>query len=710
MIDISSDASLAPWLRRLAAYLYVSDLAAGKRVLEVQCGSGLGAQFLASRGAGPVIGIDSDLGLIEEARARRRLTNLEFRCEQPVAIELEDGSIDCVFVAEGAGLLRRRSVLKELRRVLAPGGHLVLCAVSADRPGGRGGVSYHECIDRLGELFAPVRMVAQSPLPAMTLVQYGGGDGPVELELDASLLALGSGTEPEVTDYVAICGGDRERDRLRELRIVELPQLQGTAALQMALQARSDGRGRGDTAFRAFADAKRRAEDLARRVAELEEQLAAASAAGGSGEGAAEETEDDQPTARWDTPDRALSVSERLADALAAHERELADKVAAIEEREAYADELRDELEHVRQECARLSDRCRQTELRVTDLEGELAGWRTRASLAEGEVLRLRTERAQGQAGSVQAAEGERDELRRQLAELEGQLAEARTKLERATENWQKAEAKNDDVWRRVGELQRELEQNREDTVTNASRQRQAAQVALTRAMEEASKKLVSVKDQLIRAERERNELGTRLGEAQRRIAELEAERAASPVPAAPAAPPQEDARLGELARNLEESESMRAELEDRLAELEARREELERALDERPARRPEEPLDTGAVLRACDRLRLIEGELASQQSLVGRLEDELSTLVQALGGGMIESTSSEASALASELGARDAEAIMLHVGVCALRDRVREILGMVQDARTAMAGCSAGEMLALMDTLSRRLTVYERV
>ncbi|MFK5282568.1 hypothetical protein ACI3PL_23695, partial [Lacticaseibacillus paracasei] len=77
---------------------------------------------------------------------------------------------------------------------------------------------------------------------------------------------------------------------------------------------------------------------------------------------------------------------------------------------------------------------------------------------------------------------------------------------EKAQNRWKEAESKSDELWLKIGDMQREAEQSREQGVENARAQRQAAQIALTRAVDEASKKLVSVKDELTRTERERAE------------------------------------------------------------------------------------------------------------------------------------------------------------------------------------------------------------
>ena len=70
------DTGLADWLRRLPHYLYVADLIAGKQVLEIGCGSGEGAKFLADHGAARVVGVDARSAKIEHARGNRANVHL----------------------------------------------------------------------------------------------------------------------------------------------------------------------------------------------------------------------------------------------------------------------------------------------------------------------------------------------------------------------------------------------------------------------------------------------------------------------------------------------------------------------------------------------------------------------------------------------------------------------------------------------------------
>jgi len=98
----------------------------GKRLLDAGCGSGYGLALLKERFA-PVrlLGIDLMPEQIERARARG-VRGAELRVGDITSIEEPDGAFDGVFVF---GILHHvpewRAALRELARVLAPGG--VLC-------------------------------------------------------------------------------------------------------------------------------------------------------------------------------------------------------------------------------------------------------------------------------------------------------------------------------------------------------------------------------------------------------------------------------------------------------------------------------------------------------------------------------------------------------------------------------------------------------
>ena len=569
----STAVDIAAWLRRLPHYLYLVDLLPGKRVLEVGCGTGYGAQFLANHGAGRVVGVDRSLRQVSEARSRYRQSNLEFRCEEPGSVELEDGSFDIIFVPDGVDVLRR---------LLVRQGHLVVCGVSADRRGAPGGASFYEFRDRLERLFSPIRMIAQAPFVGFSLIEYADDGGSPGIELDTSLLELAGG-EAEASDYVAVCGGPSTA--LRGFTIVQLPDREGvpsvsgavTGSEQPSAPPAPDSEERGadpvvtrelrnrlETAIEERGRAQELIEDLRSQLDDLRAQLAESTT------GVSETPEPEGP-----------SATEQIAEALAAHRDVVRSLEIAVEEGQVYADELRGELEQA-QAAVRAGEAARRSAgERTARFEAELREWRTRASVAEGQLLRA----ARG--GGNGALSGS-DRLR--AAELEKELTRVKTDCRDAQ---QRLEA--------------------------AARQ----------------------------AERERDDLAVK----------------------------------------------------------------LERMQGERPARtRPSRDSEVSG------RLARLEGELGTGRDLLRQIEDGLAALEKEAARESIERAPSAWAAhrdqqlreLSAELGIKDAEITILHVGVTALRARMKELITEVRRAASSMRGRSAAEMIDVMDSLTAQLAAFE--
>jgi ubiquinone/menaquinone biosynthesis C-methylase UbiE len=110
----------------LHRYALALGLAKRKRVLDIACGEGYGANLLA-RVASKVIGVDLDAGTIAHAKAKYRRRNLHFVQGSCTEIPCEDRSIDLVASFETIEHIREHDrFLSEIKRVLAPGGILVI--------------------------------------------------------------------------------------------------------------------------------------------------------------------------------------------------------------------------------------------------------------------------------------------------------------------------------------------------------------------------------------------------------------------------------------------------------------------------------------------------------------------------------------------------------------------------------------------------------
>jgi len=110
----------------LHRYALACALAKGKRVLDIACGEGYGADLLA-RAASQVIGVDLDVGTIAHARTKYRRRNLRFLKGSCTEIPCEDGSVDLVASFETIEHISEHArFLSEIKRVLAPGGILAI--------------------------------------------------------------------------------------------------------------------------------------------------------------------------------------------------------------------------------------------------------------------------------------------------------------------------------------------------------------------------------------------------------------------------------------------------------------------------------------------------------------------------------------------------------------------------------------------------------
>src|SRR2546427_581269 len=101
-------------------------MAGGRRVLDAGCGSGYGADLLV-REAREVLGIDISDDAIDYARRHYRADNLRFERASCLEIPAPDGSFDLVMAFELIEHLADwQAFLREVRRVLAPGGQFLV--------------------------------------------------------------------------------------------------------------------------------------------------------------------------------------------------------------------------------------------------------------------------------------------------------------------------------------------------------------------------------------------------------------------------------------------------------------------------------------------------------------------------------------------------------------------------------------------------------
>jgi SAM-dependent methyltransferase len=102
----------------------------GEHVLDVACGTGIGARLAAIRTGSNarVAGLDIDPGVIEVARrvTQSAATHMEWHCASALNMPFKDGEFDLCLCLQGAQFFPDRLAgLAEIRRVLQPSGRLV---------------------------------------------------------------------------------------------------------------------------------------------------------------------------------------------------------------------------------------------------------------------------------------------------------------------------------------------------------------------------------------------------------------------------------------------------------------------------------------------------------------------------------------------------------------------------------------------------------
>lgn len=122
-------ALFAPFAARLVE---LARCPAGGALLDVACGTGAVSRAAAVAGCGHVVGLDSAAGMLASASGE----GVEWVEGDAAALPFEDASFDAVTCGFGLMFFARPvPALRELRRVLRPGGHLaasVWCGLEAN--------------------------------------------------------------------------------------------------------------------------------------------------------------------------------------------------------------------------------------------------------------------------------------------------------------------------------------------------------------------------------------------------------------------------------------------------------------------------------------------------------------------------------------------------------------------------------------------------
>lgn len=180
----------------MARYHFAVRLARGKRVLDAGCGAGYGSAELADV-AESVFAIDIAPEAIEYARAHYPLPNLAFEQASCTGLPYADGAFDLVVAFEVIEHLENwRDFLREVRRVLAPAGQLIVSTPNrlyyTESRGTEGANPFHvhefdfdEFTRELRQLFPYVSMFLENHIEGVAFQPHETGHT-VEARVDAA--------------------------------------------------------------------------------------------------------------------------------------------------------------------------------------------------------------------------------------------------------------------------------------------------------------------------------------------------------------------------------------------------------------------------------------------------------------------------------------------------------------------------------------------
>ncbi len=168
--------------------------AASPRILDLGCGTGAMALAIARASqAVTLIGVDGDANVLERAAVKARAAGVELELHEALAdrVPLADADVDCVVSTLMFHHLEpsaKRAALAEARRVLIPGGRLLICDIGrASDPVMRAAFFAVQLLDGFSNTRAHARgelpeIISQAGFSAVTVFgRYRTGGGTLEL-------------------------------------------------------------------------------------------------------------------------------------------------------------------------------------------------------------------------------------------------------------------------------------------------------------------------------------------------------------------------------------------------------------------------------------------------------------------------------------------------------------------------------------------------
>ena len=203
------------WNEHFSRYAFASTFAAGKRVLDMGCGSGYGSAELA-RTAEFVTGVDVSADAVDYAAAHYTLPNLAFAQHSCTLLPFPDSSFELITAFEVIEHLNNwRDLITEACRLLTPMGTFVVSTPNklyyADQRKQAGPNPFHEhefefaeFKAALAEYFPHVDMLLQNRTEAFV---YAAADAP---SIDPAIRLESAQSDPAAAHFfLALCGGER---------------------------------------------------------------------------------------------------------------------------------------------------------------------------------------------------------------------------------------------------------------------------------------------------------------------------------------------------------------------------------------------------------------------------------------------------------------------------------------------------------------------
>jgi hypothetical protein len=563
--------------RRRSLYAFLEPIWAGRRVLEIGPSIAGSADLLKSLGAARVVVSDGDPASLNER-------------------------FEVVVVPEGEALVRRAGAVAACRKLVAPGGRLVVAASNAERPGASGGVGYYDLHGAVAPLLPLVQMLGMTPFSGIGVVEF---DGTVDaLRIDSRLVKE---PEPPVA-YVAVAGTDPVGGL--GYALVQLPSTPASAA---SGEGAAMGEAGAPAAARVSHIQAEEIEEMRARLRRAAEDRAALDAENAKLRRALADANESVMNLTRRTTEEMAAVTERLASGLRAPlEAEARSSAAALAEAREQADRLRVKLAESEARAAAAEQRLEELGSLARERQVAVEDALERQRLAESELARARREvvrlenartvvvddgaleeqrRAVAQRDErILRLEGEKQDLTWRLAELEDKLRQAIARAVQGNgvrgELGQNGQAQPGAAAARVG-------------AGTAGADTDDLAAARGRALEEFHRASTAHVDEL-------TELKASVAEQSALVAELEDTVAAAEARAATSGA--EATTLRKTAKDLEEADRARR---ARLAELEGK---LLRLEHERKA-------EAGRGGAEVDRLHALEAERDRLRGRVGELE-----------------------------------------------------------------------------------------